>query len=443
MNFPIAVAAAVGEGPSSRHLPITLRPDPSRVVLRPFVPADNPFPSEQMGRSRITRVIKRVLDLPEEQLELELNSVQANLQGRHRDVERVFNHRFHEMVGPEAELGPISPMRALLIGAYLSEEYSFAAAALFNPSITPHPDQSGVPTGFLRFILSLRAIGEGHVSSITFRTGLIGPEGEVELALPGRLAISPRTELIPGGSPDDPGVRLHSGCCDDLSEIVLFPVTFQQRHGLEDLRLTRFVDEDGSVTYYGTYTAVGGEAIRQELLRTTRFETFELQAIGGPFSATKGMALFPRRIGGYYTMLGRQDHENIWILKSNDLYRWDDGMVAVAPRWPWEFVQIGNCGAPVEIEEGWLVLTHGVGSVRNYCIGACLLAKNDPSKLLARTSEPVITPTSKERDGYVPSVVYSCGFLVHGRMLLVPYGVADTFTRFALIDLDRLLEVMS
>jgi predicted GH43/DUF377 family glycosyl hydrolase len=265
----------------------------------------------------------------------------------------------------------------------------------------------------------------------------------VSLSPAGRLAISPRPELIPGGAPDDPGVRLHVGCCVDLSEVVLFPVTFQQRHGLEDLRLSRFVDDDGSITYYGTYTAVGGETIRQELLRTTRFETFELNAIRGPLSATKGMALFPRRVGGYYTMLGRQDHENIWILRSNDLYLWEDGVVAVSPRWPWEFIQIGNCGPPAEIDEGWLVLTHGVGAVRNYCIGACLLDRNDPTKLLARTSIPVVTPASGERDGYVPNVVYSCGFLVHGRTILLPYGVADTFTNFATIDLDRLLEAMS
>ena len=294
----------------------------------------------------------------------------------------------------------------------------------------------------MRIVLSLRGVGEGHVSSIIFRTGLWTADGELFVDPPSSWATSPLIEKIPGGAPDDPGLRLFYGDDSELSEVVVFPVTPRQQHGLEDLRLTQFVDDDGHTSFLGTYTAFGGDEIRQELLRTTDFKSFDLTALSGPASITKGMALFPRRIDGRFVMLGRQDHENIWLLKSNDLYNWDDGAVVIKPRWPWEFVQIGNCGSPIEIEEGWLLITHGVGAVRNYCLGACLLDKRDPSKGLARLSHPLVSPTPEDRDGYVPNVVYSCGSLVHERTLLLPYGVADSFTAFATVPLDRLLSAM-
>ena len=223
---------------------------------------------------------------------------------------------------------------------------------------------------------------------------------------------------------------------------MIFPITPSQRHGIEDVRLVRFVDDDGNITYFGTYTAFSGQTIRRELLRTTDFATFELSARRGAATANKGMALFPRLIGGRYAMLGRQDHENIWIMMSNDLYDWDRGTKAVSPRWPWEFVQLGNGGSPIEIDEGWLVITHGVGAVRNYCIGACLLDRDDPSKLLARTTQPLLRPSPEERYGYVPNVAYSCGAMVHDRLLVLPYAVADSFTTFATVPIDRLLAAM-
>jgi predicted GH43/DUF377 family glycosyl hydrolase len=258
-----------------------------------------------------------------------------------------------------------------------------------------------------------------------------------------KRAVSPRIKLIPGGAPDDPGVRLFCEDSHDLSETVIFPVTDRQRHGIEDLRLVRFIDDDGNATYLGTYTAFSGSDSREEMLRTTDFKRIDLTALGGGAVKAKGMALFPRKIAGKYVMLGRQDHENIWLLTSDDLYRWDGGAKLVTPRWPWEFVQMGNCGSPIEIDEGWLVITHGVGAVRNYCIGACLLAKDDPSKVLARVTSPLIRPDAAERYGYVPNVVYSCGALVHGRMLLLPYAIADNVTTFATVQLDALLAAMS
>lgn len=433
----------MSDNPLITELPLLLRPEPSRVVIRPFIPADDPTIADPARRSRIARVMGRVLALDEEECRTELGPILASLWDRHRNVEQVLERRYHDLVLPIPEdTRPVSREQALLIGAYFSEEYSFEAAALFNPSIVVHPDQTGVAAGSTRFVMSLRAVGEGHISSITFRTGSFTGSG-VALDPPSPTAIAPQIERIPGGLPDDPGVRLFCGEGGDLSAIVIFPVTLHQRHGLEDLRLVRFTDDDGNLSYLGTYTAFSGETIRQELLRTTDFVSFELNAIRGEIADKKGMALFPRRIGGHYAALGRQDHDSLWLLKSNDLYNWEDGHRIVAPLWPWEFVQIGNCGSPIELDEGWLVMMHGVGPVRNYCIGACLLDKADPSKLLGRTRQPLISTSPKDRDGYVPNVVYSCGALVRDGKLLLPYGVADSFTAFATLDLRALLDGMA
>ncbi|WP_244624684.1 glycoside hydrolase family 130 protein [Sphingomonas sp. So64.6b] len=419
-----------------------IRADPSRVVIRPFMPADDPPAFASAGCSRAQRVANRVLSLDETQLRHEWERVSDGLSNRHRDIEVILSRRFHEVNGLVIDPGSVTSTQALLIGGYFSEEYSFEAAALFNPSIVAHPDQSRTPAGAIRFILSLRGVGEGHISSVTFRTGLWSADGAVTLDEPSAEAISPRVESIPGGAPDDPGVRLFCDASRDLSEVVIYPITDHQRQGIEDLRLVRFTNDDGIVTYLGTYTAFGGRAIRQELLRTADFATFELSALRGDATANKGMALFPRKIGGRYAMLGRQDHENIWLLMSDDLYNWQGGTRTVTPRWPWEFIQIGNCGSPIEIDEGWLVLTHGVGAVRNYCIGACLLDKTDPTKVMARMTHPLLRCRAEERDGYVPNVIYSCGAILNRRTLLLPYAIADSFTTFARIEVDALLAAM-
>ena len=422
------------------HLPIILRPDPAHVIIRPFVPADDPAPRD---RPRAQRIADRVRALANSTLTLELERVMAGLSERHSNVEAVLLRRYHEVNGLLIDPSSIAYDQSLLIGAYFSEEYAFESAALLNPSMVIHPDQSGVEKGNVRFVLSLRGVGEGHVSSVTFRTGICCADGSIVLDTPSLQAIAPRIEMIPGGAPDDPGIRLSCDDAHDLSQTVIFPVTERQRHGIEDLRLVRFTDDDGNITYFGTLTAFSGSAIRQEILRTTDFKTVELTALRGDAATGKGMALFPRRIGGRYAMLGRQDHENISLLTSSDLYEWQAGTVIVTPSLPWEYVQIGNCGSPIEIKEGWLVITHGVGPVRNYCIGACLLDLNDPSKLLARTTEPLIRPSPEERYGYVPNIAYTCGAMVHGRILILPYALADSFSTFATMPIDRLLAAMA
>lgn len=433
---------AMAERDIVTHLPILLRPDPSRVVIKPYVPAEAPPGYITKDSPRAQRVADRVLAMNEASLDQELQRVFENPDHRHCDAHRILLRRYHEVNGTIIEHVDVTQKQALLIGAYFGEEYAFEAATLFNPSIVLHPDQAGVTPGAVRFILSLRGVGEGHVSSVTFRTGICGTDGAITIDPPSRSAHSPRIECIAGGNPDDPGVRLICGDGHELSEVVIFPVTASQRHGIEDVRLVRFADDDGSIAYFGTYTAFSGHAIRQELLRTTDFKTFELTALRGAATANKGMALFPRRIAGRYMMLGRQDHENIWLLTSDDLYAWEGGQKIISPRWPWEFVQIGNGGSPIEIDEGWLVLTHGVGAMRNYCIGACLLDREDPSKLLARTRQPLIRPTPEERYGYVPNIAYSCGAMVHNHMLILPFAVADSVTTFATVPVDLLLAGM-
>lgn len=425
-----------------RPLELVLRPDPTRVALRPFTPAENGGGEFRPTRPRVQRIVERVLSLREEELAQELERIVGGLSERHGDLERVLLRRFHDLAEQALMGRQATHDQKLAIGGYFVEEYSFESAALFNPSVVPHPDQGGLSAGSVRLIFSLRGVGEGHLSSISFRTGVFTASGELHLNGPVRSPVSPLIERIPGGAPDDPGARLYFGEHQDLSQLVIFPVTYRQRGGLEDLRLVRFTEEDGHPVYLGTYTAFSGESVRQELLRTRDFASFELSALRGPLSATKGMALFPRRIDGHFAMLGRHDHENIWLLFSNDIYNWERGEVILQPRWPWEFVQLGNCGSPIEIEEGWLVLTHGVGSVRTYCLGACLLDKRDPSKVIARSVQPLVRPGPAARGGYVPNVAYSCGAVVLGRTLLLPYGVADTYTAFATVSVDALLQSM-
>ena len=418
------------------HSGVYLHPDPSRTVIRPFSPSD-PERFVVEGQPRAKRIVDRVLGMSEDELTADRERVTDSLDERHRDVDDLLMRRFEDIVG---ELGintaAIDRSRALLIGAYFCEEYSFEGAALFNPSIVVHPAQSDLPGGALRFILSLRGIGEGHVSSVTFRTGTWKPGAmpQVDVACP--TAVSP---IITQGAGEEGILRLKCGGSRDVSETILFPMTPSQRQGIEDLRLVHFTEDDGRQRYYGTYTAFSGSEARSELLCSDDFSSFEMRQLTGDATAAKGMALFPRRVNGHYAMLGRQDSENIWLLESDDLFHWHGGRRIIRPEYPWEFVQMGNCGSPIEIDEGWLVLTHGVGTVRNYCIGVCLLDKDDPSRVLARIPHPLVHPSAKERDGYVPNVVYSCGAMVRERMLLLPYGVADGFATFAMVGIDDLL----
>jgi predicted GH43/DUF377 family glycosyl hydrolase len=299
------------------------------------------------------------------------------------------------------------------------------------------PDQTPDVDDGLYFLMSLRGIGEGHISSITFRTGHWGPGDRLVLDPPSAQGVPPQVECE-----EHDWVRLICEDSQDVSETVIFPILPSQRQGVEDLRLVNFTDHDGVESVIGTYTAFDGMKARQEMLRGVDLRTVEMRALTGALTAYKGMALFPRRIDGRFAMLGRQDSENIWLLRSDDLYNWDTGEPIMAPKYPWEFVQLGNCGSPMEIDEGWLVFTHGVGMVRGYCIGACLLDKADPSRVLARTPSPLLFPSAEQRGGYVPNVTYSCGGLLHERRVLLPYAIGDEYTAFAVANVDDLLSAM-
>lgn len=273
------------------RLPVLLRPDPARTVIRPYVPAADPRAAHPTDHTRAQRIAERVLNLDKPALTEELRRLFEDFSDRHGCVACVFTRRFHEVNGQLIEKCSVSPDQALLIGAYFCHEYSYEAAALFNPSIVPHPDQAGVPAGSVRFVLSLRGVGEGHISSVTFRTGTCGPDGAVSIDPPSPRAIVPRIESLANGIPGDTGVRIICDESHDLSECVIFPTTPSQRNGIEDVRLVHFVDDDGSATYFGTYTAYSGQAIRQELLQTDDFRNFELRPLSGDATSGKGMAL--------------------------------------------------------------------------------------------------------------------------------------------------------
>jgi predicted GH43/DUF377 family glycosyl hydrolase len=418
-------------------LDVELKPDPSRTVIRTF---NFGYPEAfRDGRPpRPQAVLQRLQKLDPAMRTRMLGLLQVPMRERHRNSDRVFQRRFEEM---REELGnpDVDDTTQLLIGAYFSQEYAFESAALFNPSIVRLRDAEPTAAGGVRFLLSLRGIGEGHISSVTLRTGEWAADGTVTIDPPSPHGITPTIERH-----DDGWARLVCDGSEDVSETVIFPVLPSQRQGVEDLRMVNFTDHDGVESLIGTYTAFDGKEARQELLRGVDMRTYEMRPLTGAMTGYKGMALFPRRIDGQFVMLGRQDSENIWLLRSDDLYTWerDEAQMIMAPKYPWEFVQLGNCGSPIEIDEGWLVFTHGVGMVRGYCIGACLLDKQDPSRVLARTPSPLLFPSAEQRGGYVPNVTYSCGALVHERRILLPYAIGDEFSAFAVGNVDDLLSVM-
>jgi len=418
-----------------------LRPDPARVIVRPFKPTTEPRDLNPTDKTRANHIVDRVLSLDPQAAASQLADVLENFLGRHRNLLKTFERRADEMEEALLAHCSFSEVQRQLLGAYFLHEYSFEASALFNPSIVPHPDQSGIPNGSLRFILSLRAVGEGHVSSLTFRAGAIAADGSITVDPTARLATSPRITHRTAGPLGDE-VEFAFEPAPDISERVIFPVTESQSNGIEDARFVQFSD-GGRTTYYATYTAYRGTAIRSELIETADFLSFRMTPLQGAAARNKGMALFPRKIDGKYAMIARQDNENLYLVYSDDLYRWEGGQAILKPQFPWEFVQIGNCGSPIELEEGWLMLTHGVGPVRKYSIGAALLDKRDPSRVLARSSEPLLRPELSEREGYVPNVVYTCGAMTHNDQLILPYAVSDTYSNFATIQISALLQSMS
>jgi predicted GH43/DUF377 family glycosyl hydrolase len=472
---------------------LVLHPDRTRVLVRPFNPT-----SEQ----RAARICAHVMALPESEVHALLEQVQAEFAERHLKIGKFLRRRF-EQIRSYLETEPISEERELLLGAHFTHEYSFEAAALFNPSIVPHPDQSDLPRGSLRFILSLRATGEGHISSISFRTGYLDASGSITLNTPTRYCLEPAQ--VPNASYEkivfqrklqelgllgnfsrqllkDLGdsftlkelsasasraakqlrARGHESKAvarktlmlaqsnyevqfapdSRLSERVLFPVSPSQSNGIEDARFVHFQNENGTTTYYATYTAYDGKLILPQFIETPDFLHFKFITLNGAAVQNKGMALFPRKIKGRYAMLGRQDFENIYVMFSNHLHFWDNTQLVLKPKFPWEFIQMGNCGSPIETEAGWLVLSHGVGAMRKYCIGAFLLDLDNPTKVIGRLREPLIKPNENEREGYVPNVVYSCGSLVHRGQLIIPYAMSDYGTTFATLPLRDVLAAM-
>lgn len=420
-----------------RHA-LSLHPDPARVVVRPFRPTTEPRNLNSAEKSRVEHIIDRVLRLDAEAQEEKLQEVLEDFAGRHRRLMDVFDDRAARMQERLQLHHSLTEVQRCLIGAYFLHEYSFEASALFNPSMVPDPDQSNVPEGGCRFILSLRAVGEGHISSITFRSGTVFADGSIGLEPTTGLASIPDIQShLAKDNGDEVELIFNHG--DTICERVIFPITDSQANGIEDARFVKF-DGTSRQMYYATYTAYSGREVRSELLETEDFKSFRLVPLGGGAARNKGMALFPRKINGRYAMIARHDNENLYLVYSDDLYNWEGGEPILQPEYPWEFVQIGNCGSPIELDDCWLLLTHGVGAVRKYSIGAALLDKDDPSRVLARSREPLIRPDPIEREGYVPNVVYTCGAMRHGNRIILPYGVSDTFTNFATIEIADLMQ---
>lgn len=443
---------------------VTLRPDPSRVLARLFLPGQELLGN---GISRADAVIARVLAMDDAQTHEVLADTVARFASRHHDLTRTFREHFALVAHRIPGAHELAPERRDLVGAYFTQEYAIEAAALFNPSLVPHPDQQGLAEGELRFVMSLRAVGEGHISSIEFRTGVLGPPGEVRLDDPaphpttGRVtptAMSSDRRADPGadvghtGSPDEASGKGAAGGADaaytlcfdperELSARVVFPTVAAESRGVEDARFVAFTDGD-SVTYHATYTAYDGSNVAPRLLTTQDWLTFRSRPQLGPAARDKGMALFPRKVGGLHLALTRWDRESLGVTSSDDAVTWRAPTTVASPERAWEVVQIGQCGSPIETTSGWLVLTHGVGPMRGYAIGALLLDLEDPTVVIGSLDEPFLTPSMEERDGYVPNVVYACGALLHGDQLVLPYGCSDSTVRFAFVELRVLLGLL-
>lgn len=477
---------------------VHLEPDSRRVIVKPFLPGGR-IPDD--GRTRVEHILDRVLAMSSEDRARTLAQVRRHFAGRHPDLAGMLRDGFASIAHLLADPAVIDDELREIVGAYFIHEYAIEAAALTNPSVVAAPDQSGVAAGWLRFVVSLRAIGEGHLSSIEFRTGLVGPEGQIEV----ESALAPVTgqrrtplfdramyaaKLDEVGATDELVSRvlerlrarftmaqLESALVDVdaggashqaakhavhtmhwlaasnyelefpedsmISQRVVFPAGPTESQGMEDARFVRFEQPDGTVVHYATYTAYDGITVLPQLIETSDFRTFRIATLNGPGACNKGIAIFPRRVGGHYVALGRADNENNYLMFSDNIRFWDEAERIQVPTRPWELVQIGNCGPPIETPQGWLVVTHGVGPMRTYSLGAVLLDLDDPRRVLGHLREPLLVPDADERDGYVPNVVYSCGSLVHGNHLVLAYGASDSSTRFATVPLDALLDELT
>jgi predicted GH43/DUF377 family glycosyl hydrolase len=468
--------------------------DSSRVITRLHMPD---------GAHRISKIIQRIVDLPDTTAEDLLAQIMIDFSERHKDIKRVLGRHMNEVRDYVPREAVLSETKRALIGAYFTMEYSIESAALFNPSIVPHPDQSHLDKGSLRFIMSLRATGEGHISSIVFRSGVLDSHNTFLFDPTSDYVETPDVHLDPaydrhlfdlkliemaasnevtahllnqlpenftynglknkiealGTTPVFPITRQNETFevmywlinsnyemnfrPDHLiSERVIFPVSKNESRGIEDARFVRFIDDNGEVTYYATYTAYNGLKILPQLIETKEFIKFNILTLNGKAVQNKGMALFPRKIDDSYVMLSRQDGENNHIMFSDNIHFWQESEILQEPTRPWEFIQIGNCGSPLETDEGWIVLTHGVGPMRQYCIGAILLDLENPAKIIARLEEPLLAPHEEEREGYVPNVVYTCGAIIHNNELVIPYAMADIMSGIATVGVSELINCM-
>jgi predicted GH43/DUF377 family glycosyl hydrolase len=471
-----------------------LVPDSRRVILRTFIPGDP---------QRVASIIGRALELTEEEVDAALQEVTSDFHDRHFDIAAVLRQHYQK-VRPCVYTGKkLSDARRQLLAALFSGEYALESAALFNPSIVPHPDQSGVPQGGLRFIMSLRATGEGHISSIEFRSGMIDGQGNILLDPVTRYVTTPEVIANPAYRKRAFITKLHEICRENticsavfdplgdwftrrelkksiervrceadhppatlepmleriqwladsnyelrfseslpISSRIIFPVSTNESNGIEDARFVAFREDDGGTLYYATYTAYNGRTILPQMIETRDFLHFRILTLSGDAVRNKGMALFPRRVHGSFLMLSRQDDENLYLMRSRDPHHWEDPVLLMRPAAMWEAVKIGNCGSPIETPEGWLVITHGVGPMRKYCIGAALLDLDDPTRVIGRLREPLLSPSGNEREGYVPNVVYSCGSLVHAGRLILPYAMSDQASAIISFPVDELLSLL-
>jgi predicted GH43/DUF377 family glycosyl hydrolase len=477
--------------------PQRLAADRSRVVTRLFVPGQEGFERQD---SRAGAVLARILVLDEDEVRASLDDVVTRFDGRHRDLVGTFRRHAREVADRLDPARDLSESRMLLLGAVFTNEYAIEGAALCNPSMVAHPDQTGTALGGLRFVMSVRGIGEGHRSSIGFRTGVVDGAAVtiddpapfasvgtvVATLLDGAVMRRELGRLRGAGEAADYvldalGDRFTRADLDEqldklqthrrtrghaaetislirtiaertygiefadeslLSERVLYPAMSAEAAGMEDARFVRFVDDDGSVTFYASYTAYSGSHISQQLLETEDFRLFTSTPMVGPAAANKGLALFPRRIQGRFAAMCRSDRESNSIAYSDHPFEWTDSVRCQRPVRAWEALQLGNCGPPIETEAGWLVLTHGVGPMRTYRIGAILLDLDDPTRILGQLRQPLLSPAADEQDGYVPNVVYSCGALVHGGTFVLPYGIGDAAIGVATAPLDAVLSAL-
>lgn len=479
-----------------RRTDVRLGPDPTRVVSTLFLPGQELLAS---GESRSAGVLARVLGLTDGEVDAELDALARAFARRHRDLDASWDAHFALMRHRLTDVADLTPHRRRLIGAYFTQEFAVEGAALFNPTLVPHPDQRGVAAGATRFVMTVRAVGEGHVSSMGLRTGVIDAHDDLTFDPPPSVGVLPATLAAPYSREafqhrlDDLGghltnadfvldalpptfdrndldraldvlraQRLTRGAAERtiarlewiadctyqveypsdsaIGERVLLPHGASESHGVEDVRMVRFTAPDGEQEYLASYTAFDGREVSMQLLRTSDFTRFTATPLSGPGARNKGLALFPRQVGDRYLALSRADRETNSVTTSSDLLHWEEPVVVQRPAHPWELVQLGNCGSPIETESGWVVLTHGVGPMRTYCIGALLLDLDDPIRVRGRLARPLLTPAADERSGYVPNVVYSCGAMLHGRTLVLPYGCSDSTIRIALADLDALIE---